>query len=380
MVTSSLPWPSLTVQWFPDIESVKDSSYFKQRILLGTRTAQQGDEYLRIAQITLPNHVKDGANSIDVGKYDSELNEIGGYSNSNTAKVEIVQKIDHLGEVNRARYMPHNPDILATSSSTGSVYIFDRTKHSLEPTGVFKPDITLAYHSEEGYGLSWNSNTNPGYLLTGSGDSQIALWDITHFSQSKPELEPSQVFKYHTASVNDVQWHPDHPQYFGSVSDDSTVQIHDLRTTPAKSGASAKEDGHTINTIAFNPFNQYLMATGSSQGVCLYDIRKMPARLNLLKGHKDDVVCLEWSPHEKTVLSSASPDRRVFVWDIALMDSHSNENVSFPPELLFIHGGHSSGVFDIEWNPAVPWMLASVADDNLLHIWKPSNSIVGFSD
>jgi histone-binding protein RBBP4 len=379
MLTSSLPWPSLTVQWFPDIETVPDSPYFRQRMLLGTRTAHQGDEYLRIAQITLPNHVKEDQISIDVGKYDSELNEIGGYNNSNVAKVEIVQKIDHIGEVNRARYMPQNPDILATSSSTGSVYVFDRTKHPLEPTGAFKPDITLAYHSEEGYGLSWSPSVDVGKLLTGAGDSKIALWDITQFSTSKPELEPSQVFEFHTASVNDVQWHPAHPQYFGSVSDDGTLQIHDLRIAPTKSCAQAKEDGHTVNTIAFNSFNEYFVATGSSQGISLYDLRKLPARLNLLSGHKDDVVCLEWSPHEKTVLVSASPDRRVFIWDVALMGSES-KSATTPPELLFIHGGHSSGVFDIGWNPAVPWMLGSVADDNLLHVWKPSNSIVGFSN
>lgn len=374
-MTAALPWPSLTAQWFPDVQTVGDAPFFRQRLLLGTRTAQQGDEYLRIAQVTLPNHAR-RVPQVDIGKYDSEMAEVGGYSNSNVAKVEIVQRIDHIGEVNRARYMPQNPDILATMSSTGTAFVLDRTKHPLEPTGTFKPDITLEYHTEEGYGLSWSPH-DPGKLLSGAGDSKIALWDITQFSSISPELAPSRDFSTHTTGVNEVQWHPLHHHYFGSVSDDSSLVIHDLRLAPSDESLRATEQGQTIITLAFNPFNEYLVATGSSDSIKLWDIRKLPACLHTLKGHNNDVVCLEWSPHEKTILASASPDRRVFIWDVALMGSEPKSR-TVPPELIFIHGGHSSGVFDVTWNPAIPWMLASVADDNLLHIWKPSNTIVGF--
>ena len=41
-----------------------------------------------------------------------------------------------------------------------------------------------------------------------------------------------------------------------------------------------------------------------------------------------------------------------------------------PPELLFIHGGHTSKVSDSAWNPddAGEWMMASVAEDNILQV------------
>ena len=39
-----------------------------------------------------------------------------------------------------------------------------------------------------------------------------------------------------------------------------------------------------------------------------------------------------------------------------------------PPELLFIHGGHTSKVSDFAWNPSDDWVVASVAEDNILQV------------
>ena len=37
-----------------------------------------------------------------------------------------------------------------------------------------------------------------------------------------------------------------------------------------------------------------------------------------------------------------------------------------PPELLFVHGGHTSKVSDFAWSPSDDWVVASVAEDNIL--------------
>lgn len=39
-----------------------------------------------------------------------------------------------------------------------------------------------------------------------------------------------------------------------------------------------------------------------------------------------------------------------------------------PPELLFIHGGHTSKISDLAWNPNDDWVVASVAEDNILQV------------
>lgn len=48
-------------------------------------------------------------------------------------KIEIIQKINHEGEVNRARYMPQNPNVIATKTPSSDVLIFDYTKHPVKP-------------------------------------------------------------------------------------------------------------------------------------------------------------------------------------------------------------------------------------------------------
>lgn len=48
-------------------------------------------------------------------------------------KIEIIQKINHEGEVNRARYMPQNSNVIATKTPSSDVLIFDHSKHPAKP-------------------------------------------------------------------------------------------------------------------------------------------------------------------------------------------------------------------------------------------------------
>ncbi len=84
-----------------------------------------------------------------------------------------------LFQVNRARFMPQNPCVIATKTPSSDVLVFDYTKHPSkpDPSGVCHPDLRLRGHQKEGYGLSWNPNLN-GHLLSASDDHTICLWDI----------------------------------------------------------------------------------------------------------------------------------------------------------------------------------------------------------
>lgn len=96
--------------------------------------------------------------------------EFGGFG-AVTGKIEINIKINHEGEVNRARYMPQNPCVIATKTPNCDVLVFDYTKHPSkpDPSGTCRPELRLRGHQKEGYGLSWNPNLN-GYLLSASDD------------------------------------------------------------------------------------------------------------------------------------------------------------------------------------------------------------------
>lgn len=56
----------------------------------------------------------------DASHYENEKGEFGGFG-SVSGKIEIEIKINHEGEVNRARYMPQNPCVIATKTPSSDV-------------------------------------------------------------------------------------------------------------------------------------------------------------------------------------------------------------------------------------------------------------------
>jgi histone-binding protein RBBP4 len=176
ILSTALEWPTLTTQWFPDVKDVKDKNHRVHRLLIGTHTTDNKPNYLQIAEVEIPKSVEP-----DPHDYDEDRGEIGGYGSkassgeSPAMRWNIVQRIDHPGEVNKARYQPQNPDIIATLAVDGRVLIFDRTKHSSQPTGTSNPQIQLVGHSDEGFGLDWNSR-DAGKLATGSQDHTVCIW------------------------------------------------------------------------------------------------------------------------------------------------------------------------------------------------------------
>ena len=46
-----------------------------------------------------------------------------------------------------------------------------------------------------------------------------------------------------------------------------------------------------------------------------------------------------------------------------------------PPELLFLHGGHTSKVSDFSWNRNDEWSLVSCSEDNVLQVWNMAEDI-----
>ncbi|KAJ2588062.1 Histone acetyltransferase type B subunit 2 [Coemansia sp. RSA 1722] len=376
LVTHALEWPSLTAQWFPDIERPEGKDYTIQRLLLGTHTSDNEQNYLQIAQVQVPRD-----DAIEQHKLNAETGELGGYGGAE-CKIKIVQRINHDGEINRARYMPQNPDIIATKTvvENGAVFIFDRTRHPSTPSsdGVCRPDIRLVGHSREGYGMAWSVHRE-GHLLSASEDTTVCLWDIKGVTKDERRLEPLSVFRGHTAIVEDVAWHSMHQDIFASVGDDRRLLIWDTRKAPGeKPVQDVVAHESEVNCVAFNPMSEFVFATGSGDTtVALWDLRNLKYKLHSLEAHKDEVLQLAWSPKHETVLASASGDRRVNVWDVSRIgeEQTAEDAEDGPPELMFIHGGHTSKVSDLGWNLNEDWTMCTTAEDNIVQVWQMANNI-----
>ena len=88
-------------------------------------------------------------------------------------------------------------------------------------------------------------------------------------------------------------------------------------------------------------------------------------------------VQIGWAPDNPTILASCGADRRLNVWGLhRIGDAQPEEDAEDgPPELLFVHGGHTSKISDFAWSPSSEFMLASVAEDNILQLWQPAEEI-----
>ncbi|RCV41728.1 hypothetical protein SETIT_9G159200v2 [Setaria italica] len=361
IINHSMDWPSLTVQWLPERAEAPGQDHTVQKVVLGTHTCKDYPNFLMIAEVYVPCE----------GSFVEHCD--------GSKKVQIVQQINHDGEVNRARYMPQNSFIIATKTVSAEVYVFDYSKHPSKPPldGACNPDLRLKGHNSEGYGLSW-SIFKEGHLLSGSDDAQICLWDIKANSKNK-SLDALQIFKHHDGVVEDVAWHLRHEYLFGSVGDDHHLLIWDLRSpAPTKPVQSVVAHQGEVNCLAFNPFNEWVVATGSTdKTVKLFDLRKIDKSLHTFDCHKEEVFQVGWSPKNETILASCCLGRRLMVWDLSRIDQEQTpeDAEDGPPELMFIHGGHTSKISDFSWNPCEDWVIASVAEDNILQIWQMAENI-----
>ncbi|KAN0100212.1 WD40-repeat-containing domain protein [Tylopilus felleus] len=380
VVTHALDWPSLTCQWFPDKESPQNKPYTVHRLLLGTHTSGQSQDHLQIATVHIPKRDGPLADKLDRSNYDDERGELGGHTIPPQPRIQIIQKINHAGEVNRARYMPQNPDLIATKAISGEVFIFDRTKHSSEPErgGVCRPDIKLVGQTKEGFGLAWNP-VKTGHILGASEDMTVCLWDINSYTKARNTLEPTTIYKGHTSVVGDVDWHPTKENVFASVSDDRLLLLWDTRSS-AEPTTKIQAHDREILACAFNPAQESLLITGSAdKTIALHDIRNTSKRVHVFESHTDEVLHLAWSPHVASVFASASSDRRINIWDLAQVgvEQTPDDQEDGPPELLFIHGGHTARPSDFCWAPGAgeQWTAASTSEDNIVMIWQPTARI-----
>ncbi|CUS21743.1 LAQU0S03e09736g1_1 [Lachancea quebecensis] len=351
---TKLLWPSLTIQWLPNSDRSNE-----QELILGTHTSGAEQNYLKIASVHLPDEVV-GDPERSVAAAD-DTKESGHQIQS---KIKIVRKFEHSDEVTRARYAPFNPNLIATISGKGKVFLYDRSKDS---------DSALAaeysFHKENGYGLNF-SVVSPGELLSCSDDGSIAIWDICSGKKMPIKVDTS-----HDNIVNECKWHEKSPYLYGSVSDDSTLIIHDKR---ADRPAARIFQSNPYNTLAFSKHSGNLFAAaGTDSQVHLYDLRKPEDPIHSMPGHLESVTSLEFASHKDGILCSGGSDRRVLVWDLFQVGAEQQQEDADDgvPELLMMHAGHKSPVNDFSCNPSIPWLMASVEEENVVQIWKSSRKL-----
>ncbi|KFM77951.1 Guanine nucleotide-binding protein subunit beta-5, partial [Stegodyphus mimosarum] len=185
-------------------------------------------------------------------------------------------------------------------------------------------------------------------ILTGSGDSTCALWDVecTHLIQSfhghtgdvmALDLSPSetgnifvsagcdrqaliwdmrtgqcvQQFEGHESDINSVKFYPS-GDAIATGSDDATCRLFDLRADREVAVYSKQSIIFGVNSVDFSVSGRLLFAGYNDYTVNVWDSLKC-VRLSILYGHENRVTCLKVSP-DGTALSTGSWDFTLRVW------------------------------------------------------------------
>ncbi|KAK3603944.1 hypothetical protein CHS0354_036917 [Potamilus streckersoni] len=326
-VKRALKWPNLTTQWLKRFGIPVGQDKMFEKVILGTNSEEQKQK-----------------------------------------------KINHDGEVNKASYMPQNPYIIATQTSYGELLVFDYKKQPSEPdpNGKCSQELTLRGHKEEGYGLSWSPILN-GKRLSASEDDIICLWDI-NFRLKGGVIYATNASREHRTIVNDVAWHPSAENIFGSVGDDRKLMLWDTRSNNASNIVHAHASD--VHCLGFNPHHKFIVATGSlDESIALWDIRNFKYKLYSLEAHKDAIFQLQWSSHNENILASSGEDRRLYVFDVSklVLERCAESSESVSPDVLFEICKHAGEISEFSWNPNEPFVLCSVTDDGIVHIWQIDN-------
>ncbi|KAL1925921.1 hypothetical protein VTP01DRAFT_7199 [Rhizomucor pusillus] len=350
MVEKATTWPSLTCQWLPNVKTTDEYTF--RELLIGTNTNDEEPNHVIVLQFDLPH---------------KEYQDQGVKPRWN-----VVQRIGHEGEVHRARYQPSNPDIIATKTRESDVLVFDRKQSTEEGC---TPILRLKGHTKEGYGLEWSPHAATcNHLLSAGYDHTICHWDIKSGDKA---VEPYRRYEGHTGCVEDISWHATNDALFASVADDMKLLLWDTRS-PSKPVQSIQAHRDEVNSVAFNWQQDWMIATGSSdKTVGLFDIRKIDTKLYSFELHEDQVHQVSWNPSDPAILASSSLDRRINVWDLRhIGEEQTPEDMEDgPPELLFIHSGHTSRISEFSWDPLEPWLVASAAEDNIIQVWAMTKNI-----
>ncbi|GAB68381.1 chromatin assembly factor 1 P55 subunit [Plasmodium cynomolgi strain B] len=354
-------WPSLFIEWVPNV-CRSDDDVYNQDLILGTYTTEKNN-YILILEVSLPSEELSHSNF-----YYEKINNYRHNSCNDTSKnFKMKNKIYHECEINKITCSPKNKDVIACFSADGNINILNLSNYRYEENetknnSVVSFDYTLKGHLYQGWGIQWGVDNN--LISSCADDSYLCIWDINASASCATSTA-----NVAAPSVN-CCWKDNNVL---TVSDNGHIHIYDIRNKSVVN--SIKATNCTLNSIDVNPHNKNIFATGgTNKEIDLWDIRFTNKSLHRIISHKETIIKLQWDKYQPGILSSSSSDKYIYFFDtnkIGIEQTYEDSQDG-PPELIFIHGGHASNILDFSLNSSYSMMISSISEDNTLHIWQPS--------
>ena len=220
--------------------------------------------------------------------------------------------------------------------------IHDNFPHC-QPSSARSPILHLSNgHVFPASAIAFSSNGR--FILSGSEDSSIKLWD----TQSGQCIRS---FNGHSDWVSSVAFSPD-DQFILSGSRDNSLKLWETQSGRCLRSFEGHSD--TVNSVAFSPDGQFTLSGSSDNSLKLWDTQSDQC-IRSFNGHSSWVNAVAFSPDGQFILSSSNDN------SLKLRDPHSGQCICF-------FNGHSDRVSAVAFSPDGQFILSG-SDDGSLKLW-----------
>jgi WD40 domain-containing protein len=193
---------------------------------------------------------------------------------------------------------------------------------------------------------------NGNYIVSGSGDNNLILWNGRTGEQIK-------ILKGHSAMVQCVAYSPD-GNYIVSGSHDNNLILWDGKT--GDQIKILKDHTDIVRCVAYSPDGNCIVSGSKDNSLILWN-GKTGDKIKVLEGHIDNinwhfhgVICVAYSPDSNYIVSGAY-DKNLILWNgktgeqIKVLEGHREmvDCVAYSPDGDYIVSG-SADAHLILWN------------------------------
>ena len=224
--------------------------------------------------------------------------------------------------------------------------------------------------------VKWSHGWYENTIATAVANGGIVLYDLL-----RPGLDFSR-FQGHSRQVHRLAFNPCFPAWLLSGSQDSSIRLWDLRMASTDRGVSTcgstdlyNGNSDAVRDLRWAPYDGFMFATATDSGaIQLWDYRKVSAPVMRIAAHDKPCSSVDWHPDGKHIASGGT-DRQVKVWDFS-----SSAERRQKPTFQF---RTPQAVLNVRWRPpswagethgSGDWQSSQIVtsydkDDPRVHLW-----------
>ncbi|KAJ2830277.1 protein transport protein S31 [Coemansia furcata] len=291
----------------------------------------------------------------------------GDKDNESTSGLEAIGKVEANARFQRLAW--------STSSSSDSLGVLAGGLENGDITAwnansILSGDEPLVLHTSAAHtgavgGLAFNPSA-PNLLASGSSNGEVFVWDIVSDFKSYSPGPRSQRLD----TVTDLSWNNQVHHILATASSSGALVVWDLRArrdviTLGNVGAIGQQTRPGISATEWNPLSATQLVTASADDtnpvISLWDLRNAQAPSQTLGGgHQRGILSLSWCRKDAGLLLSSGKDNRTVCWN----PNDGSIVGELPPS--------SNWVYDVQWNQANPNLLSAASFDGRVSLYELS--------